>query len=366
MVLNLQKENVSNADLNKRIYIINRYPPPTSIYRYTNDLLSVFANSPTLVNLNFDPKEVKFNNGDLNFSGKFLKFPSLNHVLRNISFRNFRKYIQTTTLYKGKVILHYTNQFSGTVHISNVVEVVSIHDSPFYVENLSIFEKIYMRTLYISLRDKPYIVTNTEHLKNELMRFGFKGEISNIYLPYSPTFRKLPINKKEIRKALGLPLDKKLILSVSNNLPRKNLLMVKNVVEELGSDFKLIRVGSPLGKSITFKDIDDETLNKLYNATDVLLFPSLYEGFGLPIIEAFAAGLPVVSSEIPTIREIAGDFAVLSDPNNVDALKRSVNFALDNSDRLSRNGIERAKNFSTTNFNDAILKLYKYIEENIS
>jgi glycosyltransferase involved in cell wall biosynthesis len=234
------------------------------------------------------------------------------------------------------------------------------------MENLSILEKIYMRSLYNSLKDLPYIVTNTKYLKNELISFGFTGKITTVYLPYSPIFRKLPANKEEIRMALGLPLDKKLILSVSTDSPRKNLPMVKRVIDELGSDFMLVRVGTPLGKSITFKDIDDKTLNKLYNASDVLLFPSFYEGFGLPIIEAFATGLPVVASEIPTIIEIAGKSAVLSDPNDVNDLKRAVNFALDNSEKLSREGNENAKKFSISNFKDAILKLYRDVEESSS
>ena len=85
-----------------------------------------------------------------------------------------------------------------------------------------------------------------------------------------------------------------------------------------------------------------------------------------PIIEAFATGLPVVASEIPTIKEIAGESAVLSDPNDVNDLKRAVNFALDNSEKLSRDGNEKAKKFSIHKFKDAILKLYKDVEESIS
>ena len=289
-----------NTSYNKRIFIINRYPPHTSIYRYTIDLLSVFGEKANLVNLHFNPKEGHFIEGGENFFGRFRLFPSLNHFLRRAAFVNLKKYIENDTKYKRGAILHYTNQFSGSFHIPNVVEIVSIHDSPFYFETMSFFKKCYIKFLYESLKKKPYIVTNTESLKNELMRFGFTGKIATIYLPYSPIFHRLPLNKEDLRTKLGLPLDKKLILSVSTDLQRKNLPVVKKVVEELGNDFKLIRVGPSLGNSLTFKGIDDSTLNELYNACDVLLFPSLYEGFGIPIVEAFATGPPVVTSDIPT------------------------------------------------------------------
>lgn len=367
MSYKLSKMNVGDAPIsNAKIFLINRYAPPTSPFRWAQDLLSILEERATLVNLQFDPNNPQFYSMGINFQGRFKSFPSLNISLRKSAFANFRKFIENVAQKGGKTILHYTNQFSGTFRISNVTEIVNVQDSPFYVENLSIFEKLYLRSLYNSLKREPYIVTNTEHLKDELISFGFKGEITTIYLPYSPVFRHLSVEKRDLRMKLGLPLDKKLILSVSTDSPRKNLPTVNKVMDKLGEDFKLVRVGSSLGNSITFRGIDDETLNEIYNACDVLLFPSLYEGFGLPIIEAFAAGLPVVSSDIPTIREIGRNAATLCDPHDVDDLKKSVNFALDNADRLSEVGIKEAMKFSYYNFRHDILKLYSSIEEEIS
>ena len=358
MVYELNKNYVSNNSTNTRIFIINRYTPPTSIYRYTKDLLSVFGKRATLVNLNFYPRKIQFNDSGVNFSGRFARFFTLNHFLRGTAFANFRRYIEDETQGETKVILHYTNQFSGTFRIPKVTEILSVHDSPFYTANSSIFNKIYMRSLYNTLKEQPYVVTNTEHLKGELMSFGFTGEITTIYLPYSPIFRKLSVSKEEIRVKLGLPLDKKLILSVSSDSPRKNLRMVKEVSEHLGSDFRLIRVGAPLGNSITFGGIDDVALNELYNACDILLFPSLYEGFGLPIVEAFASGLPVVTSDIPTIREVAGDAAILCNPHDAEDLKAGVIRALSSADDLTRKGIERSMKFTFDHFEEEVLSVY--------
>ena len=360
-----QKMNESSTlvphDLNLKIFIINRYFPPSSVYRWTQDLSSIFGVKATVVNLIFNTKDANNIYSGTSFNGKFIKFPYLNYLFQDIAFANARKYIENLSLYVDHAIIHYTNQFSGILKISGAKTIVNVQDSPYYVEGSSFIERQYLMRLYNSIKKQKYITTNTNHLKNELIDFGFEGEITTVYLPYSQKFRRLSMEKKEIRMKLGLPLDKKLVLSVSTDSPRKNLPMVRKVLDGLGDDFRLVRVGTPLGNSITFGGIDDETLNELYNACDVLLFPSLYEGFGLPIVEAFASGLPVVTSDIPTIREVAGDAAVLCDPHDVEDLKSGLVRALSIADDLTRRGMERSMKFTFGHFKDEILALYERI-----
>lgn len=348
-------------DFNSKIFVVNRYFPPTSVYRWTQDLSSIFGQKATIINLKFKAKDKESVCSGICFDGTFRKFPYLNYLFRNIAFKNARKYIERSSQDANYTIVHYTNQFSGILKISGVITIVSVQDSPYYFEGSTFFEKQYLIRLYNSLKNQRYIITNTDHLKNELIDFGFAGEITTVHLPYSPKFRYLSQEKKKLRIKLGLPLEKKLILSVSTDSPRKNLPMVKKLADELGNDFRLVRVGTPLGSSITFKGIDDDALNELYNACDVLLFPSLYEGFGLPIVEAFASGLPVVTSDIPTIREVAGDAAVLCDPRDAQNLKEGVRYALEHSDDLMREGIERSMKFSFDHFKSAILSFYEGI-----
>ena len=91
-------------------------------------------------------------------------------------------------------------------------------------------------------------------------------------------------------------------------------------------------------------------MNEIYNACDVMSFPSLYEGFGKPLVEGFAAGLPVVASDIEVFRETSGGAAILRDPNDASDLASGVKFALENSEELIIKGLKRAARFSFESF----------------
>ncbi len=95
--------------------------------------------------------------------------------------------------------------------------------------------------------------------------------------------------------------------------------------------------------------VEDEDLPILYSAADLFLFPSLYEGFGLPILEAMACGTPVITSNISSMPEVAGDAALLVDPYDVDGLARAMKEVLTNKKlrgHLKKKGFERVKKFS--------------------
>jgi glycosyltransferase involved in cell wall biosynthesis len=132
-------------------------------------------------------------------------------------------------------------------------------------------------------------------------------------------------------------------LSVATNLPHKNLAAAIAALAELTPGERPVRVLAGLGTDArelrevsasygVTDDVrlvgycDDATLEDLYAASDVMLLPTLYEGFGLPVLEAMARGLPVACSDIPVLREVAGEHAVFFDPRSpraiADALSR--------------------------------------------
>ena len=342
-----------------KVFIVNRYPPFTSIYRCSVDLADSLPYEKEIINLIYDGKGWDNPHSGIDFAS-ILGTNPLAYIFRSAAFPKAKKYIRTHS-YKRRIIAHYTNQFSGTLGLRDSYEIVNVHDSPYFLEDSSILRKVYMKLLYGSLKDVKFIVTDTDILRNELIHYGFSGKITTIHLPFEMSFRKLEASKDALRNLLGLSPSKKLVLSVSSDSPRKNLKTVEAVMKILGDEYLLIRVGSEIPGSITFKKVDDETLNKIYNACDVLLFPSIYEGFGLPIVEAFAAGLPVVTSDIPTIREVAGGAAILVDPTNAEEIASTVELAIRESDRYSQLGIERAGEFTLEKFKSRILDLYDFV-----
>ncbi|MBW2165910.1 MAG: glycosyltransferase family 4 protein [Deltaproteobacteria bacterium] len=108
--------------------------------------------------------------------------------------------------------------------------------------------------------------------------------------------------------------------------------------------------------------VEDEDLPILYRAADLFIFPSLYEGFGLPILEAMACGTPVITSNISSMPEVAGDAAVLVNPYDVDALARAMHGILTDKglkESLVKKGLERVKQFSWEKCAEETIRVYE-------
>ncbi len=157
-----------------------------------------------------------------------------------------------------------------------------------------------------------------------------------------PKFRVLPADRIETRRKQHIHSPKEIcLLNVGSTHQRKNILTILRVLETLsekGLSVRLWKVGDDftteqkayirdrqLEDKITwFKQLDRETSIELFNAADVLLAPSLYEGFGLTILEAMACGTPVITSNVSSLPEVAGDAAILLDPIDVDGMVAAV------------------------------------------
>jgi glycosyltransferase involved in cell wall biosynthesis len=262
-------------------------------------------------------------------------------------------------------LTHITSHRIGPVVRDGRV-VVTIHDLIDFRERLpTVSERMLQYLIKRNLRvysGYENIITLTEKVKRDIMKiFNISGEKVKVIPNFVSDYFYYMEKKEDLRRKLGLPVDKKLILSVSSSAPRKNLKMVEDVVGKLGQGFQLVRIGPAIGGSITFNGIPPETVNLLYNACDVLLFPTLDEGFGYPIIEAFKTGLPVVSSNIDVIREVAGDAALLVNPMDIEENVEGVRKAVENSTYYASKGYERVKLYSKERIRKMLTDYYEKI-----
>jgi glycosyltransferase involved in cell wall biosynthesis len=175
-----------------------------------------------------------------------------------------------------------------------------------------------------------------------------------------------PTPEEALIRKLNLE-ERRLVLSLSAKRPHKNLPRLLHAVAGVAADRRpsLVVPGYPtpherelreLAASLGIADrvrlpgwLSTEDLEGLYRAATCVLFPSLYEGFGLPVLEAMARGVPVACSDRSSLPEVAGDAALLFDPENVGAIRAALERLLADSDlrsRLSKAGREQAAAFT--------------------
>ena len=201
------------------------------------------------------------------------------------------------------------------------------------------------------------IVADSESTKRDLVTFiGLPAHRITVIAPgLNQPFGANPERGAEARRRLKLG-DGPLVLHIGRTF-YKNISGVLRVVAALraqGVPAKLVRTGRPLGGAeralaerlgivdavVELRGVSDEELPALYNAVDLLLFPSLYEGFGWPPLEAMASGTPVVCSRAGSLGDVVGDAALTADPENIEALTWHAGTVLGD-EKIRRSLIER-------------------------
>lgn len=351
-----------STSLNHHVLIYNSYPIGTGIGEYVSDLINVDVNMKC-INFIFNKQLRSEVFLGMKQTSPFPGIPKLEFLVNsNFQYffhRNLKKRLSRQD--KEDLIVHYADP-SITPFGLGVPETVTIHDVLAYYPKLSGGSAFNLKYRHVVTNFKKFkgfesVITISNKVKNELLALGWDNKITVIPYAVGPEFVHLD-DKIRARKHLNLPLDKTLVLSVSNDAPRKNLLTVSKTLNLLGNNFRLVRVGQPLGNSINFENVNDrKVMNIIYNACDVLLFPTLDEGFGRPVVEALSAGLPVVVSDSSIMREISGDSAIFVKPKPSECAI-GVREALQRAESLITRGIEQSKNFSFEIFKKRMIAFY--------
>lgn len=251
--------------------------------------------------------------------------------------------------------------------------VITVHDLAFllYPRFLTRESARYYGQVDLAARYADHIIAVSESTKRDTVRLlGVPAnKITVIYEAAHPLFTPMtnPVELARVREYYHLPNN--FILFVSTIEPRKNLPTLLRAFKRLRDNYKsdaiLAIAGNRgwlfeevyklveelnLGGSIRFLGgVPNEQLVYLYNAAKLFVFPSFYEGFGLPPLEAMACGTPVVVSNVSSLPEVVGDAGMLVEPEDVEALTVAMWRVLSDeklAQEMRTKGLKRAQTFS--------------------
>jgi glycosyltransferase involved in cell wall biosynthesis len=268
--------------------------------------------------------------------------------------------------------------------------VVTIHDCihlrfPQYLPNR--LAHVYARTfLWTATHQADRIITVSEASKRDILQY-FNVPPEKIEVIYNGIDERfwIPPSEEEIERARQrYQLTDPFILYAGNIRPHKNLERLIDAVHQLcqgGLDqLKVLIIGDEISRYATLRRavhrhklhkqvrflgfVPDHTLAALYRLASVFVFPSLYEGFGLPPLEAMASGTPVVTSNVSSLPEVVGDAALLVDPYDSEAIAGAIRMVLSDetlrADLRSR-GLARAKEFSWAKAAARVREIYSEV-----
>jgi glycosyltransferase involved in cell wall biosynthesis len=268
--------------------------------------------------------------------------------------------------------------------------VVSVHDISFleHPEYFPWFRALQLRvTVRRTIQRAARVITPSEFSRKRLLEAYHPDpeKVSVVPIAMSPTFR--PVSREGAFRYVGEKYDIPwpFVLTVGDLQPRKNQIGLIRAFEQLVVENPQLPHGLVVvGKKTWFADhvanaakdsrvadriiftgfVDDVDLLQFYNACDMMAFPSFYEGFGLPILEAMACGRAVACSNTSSMPEVANAAAILFDPENTGEITRAMKDLLLNAHlrtRMERLGLHRASLFTWERTAQKTLEIYREV-----
>jgi glycosyltransferase involved in cell wall biosynthesis len=239
-----------------------------------------------------------------------------------------------------------------------------------------------------AVKNADSIITNSRHTRHSLINlFHINPEkVHTVYLGCSPRFRQCEekVKIQQITEKLGI--DERYFLYVGQMDPFKNILRLIDAFyrikhESVVASYKLVFI-TPTPKDCWFHQIVSQKIKRLslekdiisihnlpdidlpyvYGGAEALLLPSLYEGFGLPPLEAMACGIPAVVSDVGALPEVVGDSALLVNPYSTTSIAEGIHRIVSDrklQEELTQLGLERAKRFSWEKAARETIEVYK-------
>ena len=297
----------------------------------------------------------------------------------------WRGYGMVRDLKKDKVQVYHglSGELPIGIHRSGIRSVVTIHDLIFlrhpefypWVDG-----KIYAWKFRRTLKEADHIIAISECTKRDVLEYGGidPERVSVVYQSCAPRFTKepTPVEQEQMRLQYGLP--KRFILNVGTIEQRKNILLAVKAMSDLPSDISLVIIGRHTSytnevldyinthrlsrRVFILHNVPDDHLPALYAQAEAFVYPSVYEGFGIPIIEAISSGLPVVACTGSCLEEAGGPDNLYVSPTDPEALAHAVRQvlkgALGREKRIARSR-EYIRRFEGQDVSSQVLDIYK-------
>lgn len=325
---------------------------------------------------------------------RIFEAPNLLKIPVNLHGLDWRQHFLTPKIIKEVKPDVYHHPHFDLPSFHNVPSVVTIHDlkyirHPEFFKERSVLKQFYMkRMMRRSLKRTKKVIAVSKSTRDDIISV-FDTPIDKVSVVYHG------VNSNHQRtntKADGSKLLEKykvkgrFILFVGEKRPHKNLVHLIEAFDIFNKRtkgaYQLVAVGKSyanysepldkvkdlsLAKSVIFTEyISNDELRLFYQTADVLVLPSLYEGFGLPVLEAMNYGTPVIASNLTSLPEIVGEAGILVHPFNIQEIAAALEKVITNdniSEELKRKGIERAKSFTWEKTARQTLEIYREVYE---
>ena len=269
----------------------------------------------------------------------------------------------------------------------NIKWVVTIHDIAFlyFKMDYSFFDRfIHFHKIRYSCKKADVVIAVSEYTKFDICK-KFKlplEKVEVVYQTVNDNFKKT-FTKNEFQQVVNLyHLPNRYFLSVGSITARKNLLSALKAWKILPIEYQLpfLIIGKPNRKyfkkikeeldlfkeiysnKIMFRNIANEYLPIVYQNAEIFIYPSYFEGFGIPVLEALYSGIPVIISKTTSLPEVGGPGAYLVDPYNYQEIKDGILFFMQNEEHREHainKGLEHIKNFDAQMVTDKLASVYQ-------
>lgn len=314
-----------------------------------------------------------------NVEFRFYKWP---HKLLEFLWGKYRLY--SIENFIGEVdIFHSSDWLQPPLKSKKTKKVTTVHDMVAFLFASTLPEKIiYMQKKRMEhvKKEVDLIIADSLSTKEDIIKFLEINSDDIAVVPLAVSLEFNPQDEDKINAVLEkYKIKKPYILSVGTQEPRKNIRKLIDVFEKISQqkqDIKLVLTGKKgWGESLYIPEnvintgyVSKDELICLYSGCRMFVYPSLYEGFGLPVLEAMACGAPVITSNNSSMAEIAKDVAILVDPRSEGQLKKAIEMVLDlnleNYQAMVRASLERARKYTWTKTAKETLAVYENLYMN--